>query len=124
MEQNIRKLKYISEVVRKFLDRKNDLCAERDRKNDITNAVLYKLYYTKYASTQEKATIKLNKFKKDNENSINFPWERQALAKKEISLRHPSTKNYRKYSTMKSQKIIKINTCDKLLEWTEHFQHS
>ncbi len=69
MEQNIRKLKCISEVVHKFLDSKNDLCVERDRKNDITDAVLYKLYYTKYASTQEKATIKLNKFKKDNEKS-------------------------------------------------------
>ena len=59
MEGNIRTLKTISTIINKIIVSHNDSCVERHRKNDAVDAILYKLYYTKCNSTQEKATIKL-----------------------------------------------------------------
>ena len=53
-------LKSISNELQLFLAENNNLCVDRNRKNDIIDAILYKLYYTKLSATQEKVTIKLN----------------------------------------------------------------
>ena len=79
--KSIRVLKYISENIKNFLDSKNELCVERSRKNNIFDAILYRLYYTKYNSTQQKATAKLNSYKKIYDRTT-----RQSLAKKDNNL--------------------------------------
>ena len=79
--KSIKVLKKISNEIQKFLSKNNNLCVNRARKNDIIDAILYKLYYTELSSTQEKATIKLNKFKKKINKS-----SRQSLVKKEKKL--------------------------------------
>ncbi len=80
MYKTINKLKKISKNINIFMLDNNELCVERSRKNNINDAFLYRLYYTEKESTQEKATIKLNKFKPKNNVS------RQSLVKKENKL--------------------------------------
>jgi len=95
--KTIRKLKNISSKLQQFLINKNDLCVERSRKNNILDVILYKLFYTQFSSTQEKATIILNKFKhKDNKSS------RQSLVKKEKNL---DLEFYKKLSIFLSDQI-------------------
>ena len=98
---SIRTLKKISKELQIFLSNNNNLCVDRTRKNDIIDAILYKLYYTEISSTQEKATIKLNDFKhKTNKTS------RQSLVKKEKKL---DVYFYEKLSNFLSD-LIKKNT--------------
>lgn len=102
--KSIRLLKKISNEMQKFLSNNNNLCVNRTRKNDIIDAILYKLYYTEASSTQEKATIKLNKFK----NVINKS-SRQSLVKKEKKL---DVSFYEKLSNFLSCQINKnTDTC-------------
>lgn len=79
MNKNIRNLQNISSKINKLLLDKDNNITKRNRNNNIIDAILYKLYYTKYGSTQEKATIMLNKYKKINVS-------RQSLVKKEKNL--------------------------------------
>ena len=104
MEGVIRELKRISNNINSFILSNNDICVDRSRKNDILDAVLYKLYYTKNDSTQEKATIKLNTFKKKSVKST-----RQSLVKKENKI---DSKFYEKLSN-KLANEIKRNNKDK-----------
>jgi hypothetical protein len=78
MYQNINKLISISKDINKYLLDNKNAYVERNRKTCITDAILYKLLYTKSGSTQQKATIKLNNYKK-RDGKIS----RQALVKKE-----------------------------------------
>jgi hypothetical protein len=55
MNKNLNKLKFISKKINKFIISNNNICVDRNRKNNITDAILYKLYYTKNTSSQEKA---------------------------------------------------------------------
>ena len=73
-------LKTISKGVNAFISANNDSCVSRERKNDIHDALLYKLYYSKSNTTQEDATIKVNRLTKSE------PSSRQALAKKESKI--------------------------------------
>jgi hypothetical protein len=79
MNKNLNKLKFISKEINKFIISNNNICVDRNRKNNITDAILYKLYYTKNTSSQEKAVIKLNKFKPKSKLTTT----RQSLIKKE-----------------------------------------
>jgi len=97
MIKNISKLLNISSKLNKFLDLNKNLCNRRIRKNDIYDALLYKLYYTKYSTTQEKAVIKLNQFKKDKSS-------RQSIVKKENQL---SDTFYNNLSTLLGNEIKK-----------------
>ena len=81
MYKNIDKLISVSKDIKKFLAENNAECVDRKRKIDICDAVTYKFLYTKYNTTQEKATIKLNNLKRTNVS-------RQALVKKENKLTH------------------------------------
>ena len=76
-------LKCISKELQIFLSNNNKLCVNRNRKNDIIDAILYKLYYTESSMTQEKATIKLNKFKTDKHKC-----SRQSLSKKRKEIKY------------------------------------
>ena len=78
MDNVFKKIILVSKNIRRFLSENNNICVKRNRKNDIIDSLLYKFYYTKSGTTQEKACITLNKFKK----SINRS-SRQSLAKKE-----------------------------------------
>ena len=80
MLKTINKFKKISKNINTFILDNNKLCVKRSRKNNINDALMYRLYYTEKNSTQEKATIKLNKFKFKNNVS------RQSLVKKENKL--------------------------------------
>ena len=100
--KSIKVLKKISNEIQNFLSKNNNLCVNRARKNDIIDAILYKLYYTELSSTQEKATIKLNKFKKKINKS-----SRQSLVKKEKKL---DVFFYEKLSNYLTHQIIKIQT--------------
>jgi len=83
-----------------FLEKNNDICVDRTRKNNIYDAILYKLYYTKYASTQQKTVIKLNKFKKNK-----LKTSRQAIVKKENKL---SSFFYEKLSNFLADQILLV----------------
>ena len=89
----------ISGELQKFLLKNNNLCTDRKRKNDIIDAILYKLYYTESSMTQEKVAIKLNSFKKNN-----IKCSRQALVKKEQKL---DISFYEKLSSFVSNQIDK-----------------
>jgi len=101
----INKLKKISNEMKLFLEKNNDICVDRTRKNNIYDAILYKLYYTKYASTQQKTVIKLNKFKKNK-----LKTSRQAIVKKENKL---SPSFYEKMSNFLADQINKNFNFDK-----------
>lgn len=94
-------LKSISKELQLFLAENNNLCVDRNRKNDIIDAILYKLYYTKLSATQEKVTIKLNSFK-TRKNKCS----RQALAKKDKKL---NVSFYEKLSLFLAEQIKKHN---------------
>ena len=100
--KSVRTLKAISKQMQIFLSKNNKLCVKRTRKNDIIDAILYKLYYTESSSTQSKATIKVNKFKNKNNRT-----SRQALVKKEKQI---DISFYEKLTAFLSAQINK-NTC-------------
>jgi len=81
-------LSAMSKELRAYLKLNNSLCVDRIGKNDIIDALLYKMYYNKSNMTQQEATIKLNqlklKFKKLIPGSTLS--SRQSLAKKENKL--------------------------------------
>ena len=77
----IKKLKNISNNISGYVMSNNSKCVSRKRKNNITDAVLYKLYNTQNNSTQDKSTIKVNKYAINKQKS-----SRQALVKKESKL--------------------------------------
>lgn len=81
MYKNILQLRNMAKNIQTFLSNNNDLTVARMRKNDTTDAILYKLYYTNKCSTQEQATIKLNESKNNKNKS-----SRQSLVKKENKL--------------------------------------
>jgi len=92
MIKNIEKIKQISANMNKFLLGNNNLCVKRERKNDIVDALLFRLYCTKVNTTQEKVTIKLNNFRKNKKDKVS----RQSLVKKEKKV---SNDFYEKVST-------------------------
>ena len=93
----INKLKKISKEMQLFLKENNNMCVDRTRKNNIFDAILYKLYYTRYASTQQKTVIRLNQFKKNK-----LKTSRQAISKKENKL---SSSFYEKLSNFLADQI-------------------
>ena len=60
----INKLKIVSGHMKTFVSAQNKLCVSRERKTDIFDAMLYKLYYSQNGITQEGAIKKINKYKK------------------------------------------------------------
>ena len=96
----INKLKLISNNISKYISDNNKLCVTRTRDNNIYDVVLYKLYYTKKNTTQEDATIKVNKHKNGKSTS------RQSLAKKEALLDVDFYKNLSEKMCAETKKYI------------------
>jgi len=82
--KNINTLKLISNDINDYLKDNNHKCVERENKNDIIDAIMYKMLYMKSHTTQEETTISLNKLKKKYKGKEVS--SRQALAKKEAKL--------------------------------------
>lgn len=80
MTNVISTLKCISGYISDYIKSKKKLCVTRTRKNDIIDAILFRLFLTQKGTTQEEVTIQINSLK----NQISTT--RQALAKKEKKL--------------------------------------
>ena len=82
--KNINIFKALSKDISKYIKSQSHLCVDRKGKNDIMDALLYKLIYTQTNTTQLKSTIKLNKLKKKYKKNISSVSSRHSLAKKKI----------------------------------------
>ena len=81
--KNINVFKSLSKDINEYIKSQSHLCVDRKGKNDIVDALLYKLLYTQANTTQEISTIKLNILKKKYKKNISSMSSRQSLAKKE-----------------------------------------
>jgi hypothetical protein len=98
---NINCIKNISKNINRFLNNNNDIYIERNRKHNIIDGILYRLYYSKNNCTQEESSIKLGSLKK-------IKCTRQALSKIENKL--PLSFYDKLYSKLTTE-INKNNGC-------------
>ena len=108
--KNINVFKSLSKDINEYIKSQSHLCVDRKGKNDIVDALLYKLLYTQANTTQEISTIKLNILKKKYKKNISSVSSRQSLAKKENRL---DVSFYNNLSKFLSKMIDKYTTQNK-----------